>query len=90
MRRLSYFLAFVISYSILPITSTTQSKTGQNNDKLLSRKRRFLVPQTTGWTLALTFDFTIPLEPSGSTIVLEVPVTYNLDDGRYIVITLIR
>ena len=84
MRRLSYFLAFVISHSILPITSTTQFKAGLNNDKLLSRKRRFLVPQTTGWTLALTVDFTIPLELSGATIAASIPVTYNLDDGRYI------
>ena len=83
MKHISYFLAFVISYSMLPITSSTQFKTGLNSDKLLSRKRRFLIPQSSGWTLAITVDFTIPLELSGATIAASIPITYKFDDGRY-------
>merc|ERR1719270_698244 len=81
MKRISYFLAFVISHSMLPITSSTQFKTGLNSDKLLSRKRRFLIPQSSGWTLAITVDFTIPLELSGATIAASIPITYKFDDG---------
>ena len=84
MKHISYFFAFVISHSILPITSSTKFKNGLNNDILLSRKRRFLVPQSSGWTLSLTTAFTVPLEFSGATIVAEIPVTYAFDDGRYI------
>ena len=84
MKHLSYFILFVISNAILPISSTHSKKSINNDLKLLSRKRRFLVPQTTGWTFTVTGDLTVPLEFSGSSISADTSFTYNLDDGRYI------
>jgi len=80
MKQLSYFILLVISHIILPITST-QLKKPISKDKLLSRKRRFLVPQVSGWTFTVTGDLTVPLEFTGSSISADTSFTYNLDDG---------
>ena len=88
MKHLSHFLIFVIfqTQTILPINGThsKNSITQKNPDKLLSRKRRFLVPQTSGWSITITGDLTIPIEGLGSSLSADIPITYKFDDGRYI------
>ena len=79
MNQLSYFLICVIFHISLPITSAKN----RNSDKVLSRKRRFLIPQTSGWTFTVTGDLTVPLEFTGSSISADTSFTYSLDDGRY-------
>ena len=51
---------------------------------LLSRKRRFSVPSSTGWTFATTLEFvvTIPLEGLDSSAEIKVPFSYTLDLTR--------
>ena len=51
-------------------------------DVVLSRKRRFLVPQVSGWTFKLTFNLGVPIEGLGSSLSIDLPVTYAFDDGR--------
>ena len=51
-------------------------------DVVLSRKRRFIVPQVSGWTFKLTFKLSVPVEGLGSTLGIDLPVTYAFDDGR--------
>ena len=79
MNQLSYFLICVIFYISIPITFAKN----KNSDKVLSRKRRFLIPQTSGWTFTVTGDLTVPLEFTGSSISADTSFTYSLDDGRY-------
>ena len=79
MNQLSYFLICVIFYISIPITFAKN----KNSDKVLSRKRRFLIPQTSGWTFTVTGDLTVPLTFTGSSISADTSFTYSLDDGRY-------
>ena len=66
---------------------TTQIQTATNFPianrlEVLSRKRRFLVPQTSGWTFSVTFNLAFPIEGLGSSVSIDLPITYTFDDGR--------
>ena len=74
-------------HSLRPNTTqiqTTEKFRTENKLEILSRKRRFLIPQTSGWTFVVTFDLTIPIEGLGTSVSADIPITYNFDDGRYI------
>ena len=53
-------------------------------NNLLSRKRRFAIPASTGTTISLGLDFglVVPLEGLDTSISVEVPFSYSLDLGR--------
>lgn len=48
---------------------------------LLSRRRRFLLPQQSGWVFNLNFALSIPLQDIGSALSVELPFNYNVDTG---------
>ena len=52
--------------------------------KILSRQRRFFIPQTSGWNFRITFAVSFPLEGFGPTgpLGIQLPVTYNVDSGK--------
>lgn len=69
-------------------TNTTQIQTatnfpvGQNIDNaILSRKRRFV--ESTGWTIKFTVTLTIPLEGVGSSVTVELPITYTFAPDKF-------
>ena len=83
------FIMLVLNTAHSLKTNTTQIQRPEkfrteNKLEVLSRKRRFLVPQTSGWTFTVTFDLTIPIEGLGSSLSADVPIKYAFDDGRYI------
>ena len=81
----SVFILLVLhtAYSI----KTKQIQTGKNFPianrlDVLSRHRRFIVPQTSGWTFAVTFNLAFPIEGLGSSVSIDLPFTFAFDDGR--------
>ena len=59
---------------------STTAVTGDHTH-LLSRQRRFLIPDSSGYTFTTTFAFKFPLADVGSTVTVSVPFTYNFDAG---------
>ena len=62
--------------------ATTWTSADEGKRVLLSRKRRFFIPKTTGWSFVAEFKVNIPLElTSSSKVEIKLPVTYKVDDG---------
>ena len=133
-----YFLISTITSYVIAVSdiSLSTSLLNRASTKVLSRKRRFFIPQTSGWNLRFVlntnsvnylkiviagrliirlplcskfipcskikirlyhcftfflyifrgiFDTIIPVEGgAGGPILLRLPITYNIDKGRYV------
>ena len=56
-------------------------------ERVLSRKRRFFIPQTDGWIFKLKVGGSIPIEGLGSGLnglQFELPFTYVVDSGTIV------
>ena len=62
---------------------SSEAQISPMQNKILSRHRRFFVPQTSGWTFKLEFSALIPLEALGPTgpLVIGFPLVYSVDTG---------
>jgi len=66
----------------LPVPKSLSMMSSDSSQKVLSRKRRFFIPQTSGWLLKGIFDTIIPVEGgNGGPILIRLPITYNIDSG---------
>ena len=54
----------------------------KGTNRILSRRRRFIIPQTSGWTFDISGDLGIPIEGLGSTLTIGSSITYAFYDGR--------
>ena len=71
------------------IGSSSSSAIGleqQQQSNSLSRSRRFAIPSGSGTTLTtdLTFKLTVPIEGLDTSLVTELPFSYALSLGRYV------
>jgi len=66
----------------LPMPKSLSMMSSDSSEKVLSRKRRFFIPQTSGWLLKATFQVVIPIEDNnGGPLIITLPITYNVDSG---------
>ena len=58
--------------------------TSPNSNRVLSRRRRFVLPTGNGITLKTTFKLTFPLEffDTSSKLEISLPLTYDFDSGE--------
>ena len=63
--------------NITQMTTTNMKE----STKVLSRQRRFLIPQASGWVFSATFAAVIPIEGLGASLTVKLPFTYTLDTG---------
>ena len=57
-----------------------EERTG-GSSKVLTRKRRFLVPDQAGWSLGASFSVTAPLQGLDTSFTGSVPFSYSFDLG---------
>jgi len=67
----------IVAYSPLGAVSLKQ-----DDERVLSRHRRFLIPSGSGWVITASFALAIPLDSSlTGTLTLTSPFTYTVDTG---------
>ncbi len=69
-----------MTFSIATLLTIT-FLTACNCDELLSRHRRFLLPQASGWKFTTTLTLKLPIDALGTSISFSVPFKYDIDSG---------
>ena len=77
----SQTVSSVLVFIVLGLSMALGSSPDRSPERVLSRRRRFLIPATSGWTVKLATTLSIPLQDVGSSVSVSLPFTYSFDDG---------
>lgn len=76
---LQFLLVLICQQLCLANFLLEHEQQGNDNVKVLSRKRRFLVPSTTGWKFTTSFSVNFPLQGLDTSFTGSVPFSYSFN-----------